>query len=78
LSQHIPNQQGNRQHRPMIDHLHHYHFLEVVDRADPTATKWRRVGYVSGTSVHLDTIVWPGGDIVVSGTKVLTQSNNLN
>ena len=45
---------------------------------DPTATKWRRVGYVSGTSVHLDTIVWPGGDIVVSGTKVLTQSNNLN
>ena len=30
-------------------------------------TKWRRVGTVSGRNVHLDTIVWPGGDIVVSG-----------
>lgn len=33
----------------------------------PELTKWRRVGLVSGTNVHLDTIVWPGGDIVVSG-----------
>lgn len=32
-----------------------------------TPTKWRRVGTVSGHHVHLDTIVWPGGDIVVSG-----------
>lgn len=32
-------------------------------------TKWRRVGLVSGRNVHLDTIVWPGGDIVVSGNK---------
>lgn len=30
-------------------------------------TKWRRVGLVSASSVRLDTIVWPGGDIVVSG-----------
>lgn len=30
-------------------------------------TKWRRVGLVSGANVQLDTIVWPGGDIVVSG-----------
>lgn len=35
---------------------------------DTELTKWRRVGSVSGTNVHLDTIVWPGGDIVVSGT----------
>lgn len=33
-----------------------------------STTKWRRVGLVSATSVRLDTIVWPGGDIVVSGT----------
>lgn len=32
-----------------------------------SATKWRRVGLVSASSVQLDTIVWPGGDIVVSG-----------
>jgi hypothetical protein len=30
-------------------------------------SKWRRVGLVLGRKVHLDTIVWPGGDIVVSG-----------
>lgn len=29
--------------------------------------RWRRVGLVSASSVQLDTIVWPGGDIVVSG-----------
>ncbi|XP_031622004.1 uncharacterized protein LOC116340012 isoform X2 [Contarinia nasturtii] len=32
-----------------------------------STTKWRRVGLVSASSVQLDTIVWPGGDIVVSG-----------
>lgn len=31
------------------------------------SAKWRRVGLVSASSVRLDTIVWPGGDIVVSG-----------
>ncbi|XP_058457456.1 uncharacterized protein LOC131434603 isoform X3 [Malaya genurostris] len=29
-------------------------------------SKWRRVGFVSGRNVHLDTIVWPNGDIVVT------------
>lgn len=33
-------------------------------------TKWRRVGSVSGSAVRLDTIIWPGGDIVVSGECV--------
>lgn len=33
-------------------------------------TKWRRVGSVSGSAVRLDTIIWPGGDIVVSGKCV--------
>lgn len=42
---------------------------EIVRKDDrtPTGTKWRRVGLVLGKKVHLDTIVWPGGDIVVSG-----------
>lgn len=34
-------------------------------------TKWRRVGFISGRNVHLDTIVWPSGDIVVTGTCLL-------
>lgn len=34
---------------------------------DNKLTKWRRVGMISGRDVRLDTIVWPGGDIVVSG-----------
>lgn len=37
-------------------------------------TKWRRVGLISGTNVHLDTIVWPGGDIVVSGVSTRPRS----
>lgn len=37
-------------------------------------TKWRRVGLISGTNVHLDTIVWPGGDIVVSGLSARPRS----
>ncbi|XP_062544859.1 uncharacterized protein LOC134211716 isoform X2 [Armigeres subalbatus] len=32
-----------------------------------SSTKWRRVGFISGRNVHLDTIVWPSGDIVVTG-----------
>lgn len=32
-----------------------------------SSLRWRRVGLVSASSVRLDTIVWPGGDIVVSG-----------
>uniref|UniRef100_A0A182IRC4 Uncharacterized protein n=1 Tax=Anopheles atroparvus TaxID=41427 RepID=A0A182IRC4_ANOAO len=35
-----------------------------------TATKWRRVGLITGRSVHLDTIIWPGGDVTVSGVYV--------
>lgn len=38
-----------------------------TDTRMTTGTKWRRVGLVLGKKVHLDTIVWPGGDIVVSG-----------
>ncbi|GAB0096952.1 Ionotropic glutamate receptor [Sergentomyia squamirostris] len=41
---------------------------------DDGSRKWRRVGLVSGTSVHLDTIVWPGGDIVVSGLSARPRS----
>ena len=37
-------------------------------------SKWRRVGLISGTTVHLDTIVWPGGDIVVSGLSARPRS----
>lgn len=37
-------------------------------------TKWRRVGLISGKNVHLDTIVWPGGDIVVSGLSARPRS----
>lgn len=40
---------------------------ENAGSLDENPTKWRRVGLVSGRNVHLDTIVWPGGDIVVSG-----------
>lgn len=41
-------------------------------------TKWRRVGLVSASSVRLDTIVWPGGDIVVSGNYSDNERNGKN
>ncbi|KAL3268123.1 hypothetical protein HHI36_007250 [Cryptolaemus montrouzieri] len=31
--------------------------------------KWKRVGLVSGRSVRLDTIVWPGGDLSVAAVS---------
>lgn len=34
-----------------------------------SSLRWRRVGMVSASSARLDTIVWPGGDIVVSGVS---------
>ncbi|XP_053686430.1 uncharacterized protein LOC128735972 [Sabethes cyaneus] len=37
-------------------------------------TKWRRVGLISGKNVHLDTIVWPSGDIVVTGLSSRARS----
>ncbi|XP_065092056.1 uncharacterized protein LOC135712892 isoform X3 [Ochlerotatus camptorhynchus] len=37
-------------------------------------TKWRRVGFISGRNVHLDTIVWPSGDIVVTGLSSKARS----
>lgn len=39
----------------------------TTDTNSTMTSKWRRVGLVSASSVRLDTIVWPGGDIVVSG-----------
>lgn len=36
--------------------------------------KWRRVGSVLGKEVQLDSIVWPGGDIVVSGLTAQARS----
>lgn len=46
---------------------------ENAGSQDENPTKWRRVGLVSGRNVHLDTIVWPGGDIVVSGNERKSQ-----
>lgn len=41
------------------------------------ATRWRRVGLVTGSAVRLDTIVWPGGDIIVSGEPAADESIRL-
>lgn len=41
---------------------------------DKPSTKWRRVGLISGQNVQLDTIVWPGGDILVSGLSAKSRT----
>lgn len=35
---------------------------------------WRTVGEVKGRAVRLDTIVWPGGDLVVAGLSARARS----
>lgn len=35
---------------------------------------WRQVGKVTGRSAHLDTIVWPGGDLVATALSTRTRS----
>lgn len=67
-------------HRPSKSFYNQQQFdgVHTVDPAnsepDAQPTKWRRVGLVSGRNVHLDTIVWPGGDIVVSGLSARARS----
>ncbi|XP_068898087.1 uncharacterized protein [Tenebrio molitor] len=34
-----------------------------------SSVKWKRVGLVSGRSVRLDTIIWPGGDLAVAAVS---------
>ncbi|KAL5287110.1 GRIN3A family protein [Megaselia abdita] len=43
-------------------------------KSDNKLTKWRRVGMIAGRDVQLDTIVWPGGDIVVSGLSARSRT----
>lgn len=33
------------------------------------STSWRTVGDIVGQTVHLDTVVWPGGDLVPVSTS---------
>lgn len=47
---------------------------ESVQFGDQDKLKWRSVGQVTGRAVQLDTIVWPGGDIVVSGLSSQARS----
>lgn len=37
--------------------------------SDGSNVKWKRVGFVSGRSVRLDTIIWPGGDLSVAAVS---------
>ncbi|XP_060529353.1 uncharacterized protein LOC132703854 [Cylas formicarius] len=38
--------------------------------SSPNALKWKRVGLVSGRTVRLDTIIWPGGDLSVAAVSI--------
>lgn len=59
------------QQKPIIKKENTENHQQIYKNKNTGSTKWRRVGLISGTSVQLDTIVWPGGDIVVSGTSTL-------
>ncbi|KAK5645132.1 hypothetical protein RI129_006432 [Pyrocoelia pectoralis] len=42
--------------------------------SDGIDLKWKRVGIISGRSVRLDTIVWPGGDLSVAAVSSRARS----
>lgn len=48
-------------------------YMPRTDRSfyfsDGPNVKWKRVGFVSGRSVRLDTIIWPGGDLSVAAVS---------
>ncbi|KAJ9601165.1 hypothetical protein L9F63_000685, partial [Diploptera punctata] len=41
---------------------------------ESVAVTWKQVGEVTGRTVRLDTIVWPGGDLVVAGLSARARS----
>ncbi|PSN52890.1 hypothetical protein C0J52_03006 [Blattella germanica] len=43
-------------------------------RDESVAVAWKPVGEVTGRAVRLDTIVWPGGDLVVAGLSARARS----
>lgn len=51
-----------------------FNIHEITENPKSVSRKWRRVGLISGRDVNLDTIVWPGGDIVVSGVTAQARS----
>ncbi|CRK95065.1 CLUMA_CG008543, isoform A [Clunio marinus] len=73
----VPTQSKARmqqQHQRKKNELKKNSNLMSSKSENPESTKWRRVGLVLGRKVHLDTIVWPGGDIVVSGLSTRARS----
>ncbi|XP_044268937.1 uncharacterized protein LOC123014091 isoform X4 [Tribolium madens] len=46
-------------------------FSNRSENVEPSTSsvKWKRVGLVSGRSVRLDTIIWPGGDLSVAAVS---------
>lgn len=69
VNQQSPNEQQNVQGQKNDEKQQHQRSTTSSSStaSKNVATKWRRVGLVSASTVRLDTIVWPGGDIVVSG-----------
>ena len=53
---------------PYLHELVHFVIGESV------AVTWKQVGEVTGRTVRLDTIVWPGGDLVVAGLSARARS----
>lgn len=49
-------------------------FNNDVNVIEEAVLYWRQVGKVMGRSAHLNTIVWPGGDLVASALSARTRS----
>ncbi|KAK6640098.1 hypothetical protein RUM43_008375 [Polyplax serrata] len=76
-------QEGDRADRSLLANFQilnlvpekfHINFNNDDNVIEDAVLYWRQVGKVLGKSAHLNTIVWPGGDLVASALSARTRS----
>lgn len=83
LSGRLQYQEGDRADRALLANFQilnlvpekfNINFHSDINILEDAILYWRQVGKVTGRSAHLDTIVWPGGDLVASALSARTRS----
>ena len=83
LSGQLQFQDGDRADRSLLANFQilnlvpekfNINFNNDINMIEDAVLYWRQVGKVIGRSAHLDTIVWPGGDLVASALSARTRS----
>lgn len=65
---------GSFQILNLVPEKFNINFQNEASVVEDAVLAWRQVGRVTGRIAHLDTIVWPGGDLVASALSARTRS----